>query len=156
MHKGDSMIKEGIRAPDFKLKGVDGKEYGLKDFKSKYLVLYFYPKDLTPGCTIQAKAYTRKLAALKKLGATVVGVSKDDTALHRKFRSKCGIKFMLLSDPTRRTIKKYGAWGDRSIFGWGTLRNTYIIGNGRILKASKKVDPYKDPSNSMDFIRAQR
>ncbi len=150
------MIKEGSKAPDFRLKGEDGKLHSLKDFKSKYVVLYFYPKDLTPGCTIQAQTYTKKLGALRKLGATVVGVSKDDIALHKKFRQKCKIKFMLLSDPTSKTIKAYGAYGDRGIFGMGTLRNTYIISRGRVLRAAKKVDPFKDPSNSIDFIKAQR
>ncbi|MCL4389231.1 peroxiredoxin [Candidatus Marsarchaeota archaeon] len=150
------MLKEGSKAPDFRLVGEDGRMHSLGDFKSKYLVLYFYPKDLTPGCTIQAMTYSRKLGALKKLGATVVGVSKDDIELHKKFKSKCRIKFLLLSDPSSKTIKAYGAYGDRGIFGMGTLRNTYIISRGRVVRMARKVDPYKDPANAIEFIKAQR
>ncbi len=83
----------------------------------------------------------------------MVGVSKDDVILHKKFKQKCRIKFPLLSDPTSKTIKAYGAYGDRGIFGRGTLRNTYIIGRGRVLKIAKKVDPYRDPSNAIEFIK---
>ena len=115
------MITEGSKAPDFKLLGEDGKPHSLKGMKSKYVVLYFYPKDLTPGCTIQAMTYSKKLGALKKLGASVVGVSKDDVALHKRFKSKCNINFQLLSDPSSKTIKRYGAYGDR-----GDIRDGYI------------------------------
>lgn len=147
------MIKEGSKAPDFKLKGVDGKIYSLRDFRKGHLVLYFYPKDLTPGCTIQAKKYSRSIQKLKKLGATVVGVSKDDVELHKKFKNTCGLKIMLLSDPTSKTIKRYGAYGDRGVFGIGTLRNTYIIKRGRVVKIFRKVDPNKDAEIVINYLK---
>ena len=147
------MIKEGSKAIDFKLKGVDGRTHSLKEFKSRYVVLYFYPKDLTPGCTIQAKRYSDRVQKLKRLGATVVGVSKDDVALHRKFKSKCNLKILLLSDPTSKVIKAYGAYGDRGIFGMGTLRNTYLIKGGKVEKIFRKVDPAKDADIVIDHIR---
>lgn len=147
------MIKEGAKAIDFRLRGVDGKAHSLKEFKSRYVVLYFYPKDLTPGCTIQAKKYSGSVQKLKRLGATVVGVSKDDVALHRKFKSTCNLKILLLSDPTSKVIKAYGAYGDRGIFGKGTLRNTYLIKGGKVEKIFRKVDPMKDASIVMDYIR---
>lgn len=147
------MIKEGAKARDFRLKGVDGRTHSLKEFKSRYVVLYFYPKDLTPGCTIQAKKYTGSMQKLKRLSATVVGVSKDDVALHRKFKQKCGLKIMLLSDPTSKVIKTYGAYGDRGIFGMGTLRNTYLIRDGKVEKIFRKVDPTKDTNIVIEYIR---
>ncbi len=149
----DNMIKEGSKATDFKLRGVDGKTYGLKEFKSRYIVLYFYPKDLTPGCTIQAKRYSAGVQKLRKLGATVIGVSKDDVALHRKFKQACGLKILLLSDPTSKVIKAYGAYGNRGIFGMGTLRNTYLIKSGKVEKIFRKVDPTKDTGIVIDYIR---
>lgn len=147
------MIKEGSKAVDFRLRGVDGKMHSLKEFKSRYVVLYFYPKDLTPGCTIQAKKYTGSMQKLKRLGATVLGVSKDDVALHKKFKQKCGLKILLLSDPTSKVIKAYGAYGNRGIFGMGTLRNTYLIKNGKLEKIFRKVNPMKDTDIVIDYIR---
>ena len=149
------MVRIGSRAPDFKLRGMDGKVHSLKEFRSKYLVLYFYPKDLTPGCTMQAKAYTKSLGRIKRLGGAVVGVSKDSVESHRRFRSVCSIKFPLLSDPTSRVIKKYDSYGNRGVFGWGTIRNTFVIRNGRVVKMFKKVDPRKDPMQVIDFMRSQ-
>ncbi len=157
MHKCiDFMIKEGSKAPDFKLKGVDGKIHSLKDFKNGYLVLYFYPKDLTPGCTIQAKKYSGNMRRLKMLGATAVGVSKDDVELHRKFKNKCGLRILLLSDPTSKIIKKYGAYGNRGIFGMGTIRNTYIIKGGKVVKVFRKVDPIKDAGIVVDYLKKKK
>ena len=146
-------MKEGSRAKNFRLQGVDGKLHGLKEFKSRYVVLYFYPKDLTPGCTIQAKKYSGSVQKLRELGATVVGVSKDDVALHRKFKQTCRLKILLLSDPTSKVIKAYGAYGDRGVFGMGTLRNTYLIRKGKVEKIFRKVDPTKDARIVMDYIK---
>ena len=147
------MMREGAKAIDFKLKGVDGKTHSLKDFDTEYVVLYFYPKDLTPGCTIQAITYSKKIDKFKALDATVVGVSRDDTNLHRKFKSACNIKFMLLSDPTNKIHKAYGAYGDKGIFGKGTLRNTYIIKNGKVVRIFKRVKPIEDPDNVINYIK---
>ncbi len=148
------MLKEGSKAIDFKLKGVDGKTHSLKDFKTEYIVLYFYPKDLTPGCTMQAITYSKRIDKFKGLDASVVGVSRDDTNLHKKFKSTCRIKFMLLSDPTNKIHKAYGAYGDRGIFGMGTLRNTYIIRKGKVVKIFRKVKPIEDPDNVIKYIKA--
>jgi peroxiredoxin Q/BCP len=136
------MVEANSKAPDFRLKGSDGKEHNLSEFKGKYLVLYFYPKDDTPGCTIEAKGFNKKLEEIRKKGAEIVGVSKDDLKSHDKFCSKYGLEFLLLSDPESKAIKAYGAYGDRGIFGMGTLRNTYIIDKkGKIAKVFEKVNP---------------
>ena len=147
------MIKEGSKALDFKLRGVDGKVHSLKEAKSRYTVLYFYPKDLTPGCTIQAARYSACAGTLKRLGATVLGVSKDNINSHKRFKTKCKLKFMLLSDPTSKVIRGYGAYGNRGVFGMGTLRNTYIIKGGRVVKIFRKVDPLRDTANVIDYIK---
>ncbi len=136
------MVKENEDAPDFSLKGSDGKTHSLRDFAGKYLVLYFYPKDNTPGCTIEANAFNRSLNEFKKRNAVVVGVSKDGLKSHDRFVESCNLNFLLLSDPESKTIKEYGAYGNRGIFGMGTLRNTYLIDKkGRIAKAFEKVKP---------------
>ena len=133
------MIGEGSKAPAFKLMGDDEKVHSLSEFKDKTLVLYFYPKDDTPGCTIEAKDFTKLLPAIKKAGAEVVGISKDEFDSHCKFRDKYSLRVLLLSDPSSRTIKSYGAYGDRGIFGKGTLRKTVVIRRGRIVKDFGKV-----------------
>ncbi|MGI0100263.1 MAG: peroxiredoxin [Candidatus Micrarchaeaceae archaeon] len=136
------MIKVGSKAPDFKLKAPDGRAYGLADFKGKDVVLYFYPKDDTPGCTIEAKGFNKSLEKLRKRGADVIGISKDSMESHKKFCDKYSLRFLLLSDPDSKVIKKYGAYGDRGIFGPGTLRKTYIIdAKGKIAKIFDKVNP---------------
>lgn len=134
------MIKEGIKAPDFSLTGTDGKRYRLSDFKGKTVVLYFYPKDDTPGCTIEAKGFNRSLDEFRKAGAEIIGVSKDSIDSHKRFCDRYSLDFLLLSDPDSKVIKLYDAYGDRGIFGFGTLRTTYIIDKyGRIARIFKKV-----------------
>lgn len=136
------MVNVGERAPDFKLMGSDGKEHTLGEFKGKYLVLYFYPKDDTPGCTVEAKEFNGAIKEFEKKGATIVGISKDGIESHEKFRKKYSLNFLLLSDPESKTIKEYGSYGDRGIFGMGTLRNTFLIGkDGKIVKVFEKVSP---------------
>ncbi len=136
------MVKVGDKAPDFKLMGSDGKEHTLKEFRGKNLVLYFYPKDDTPGCTVEANEFNKTLSDLERKGAVVVGISKDSIESHDKFKKKYKLDFLLLSDPESKTIKEYGSYGDRGIFGMGTLRNTYLIGkDGKIMKVFEKVSP---------------
>ncbi len=136
------MIGINSKAPDFKLMGDDGKEHTLGEFKGKFLVLYFYPKDDTPGCTIEAKGFNSKSEEIRKKGAEIVGVSKDDFKSHCKFRDKYGLRFLLLSDPDSKTIRAYDAYGDRGIFGMGTLRKTYVIDkDGKVAKVFEKVNP---------------
>lgn len=148
------MIKQGDNAPDFSLKGSDGKIHTLKEFKGKFLVLYFYPKDDTPGCTIEAKTFNKRNSDFLSLGVEVVGVSKDSFESHCSFRDKYGLEFLLLSDPSSTTIKAYGAYGENGIFGMGTLRNTYLIGkDGKVLGIFEKVSPDKNPQEVITAIK---
>lgn len=136
------MVTLNSKAPDFRLQGSDGKEHTLKEFAGKYLVLYFYPRDDTPGCTIEAKGFTSNKDEISKLNAEVVGVSNDTVESHNKFCSKYGLKVLLLSDPGSDVIKAYEAYGNKGVFGWGTLRKTYIINKkGEIVRIFEKVQP---------------
>ncbi len=137
------MIEEGKAAPAFTLTSDAGDKVALADFKGKYLVVYFYPKDNTPGCTLEAQGFNQARAQLQKLGATVVGVSKDSLESHCKFRDKYALKFPLLSDPDGKMIEKYGAWGEKVLYGkksLGIIRSTVIIGpDGKVKKVFPKV-----------------
>ncbi len=136
------MLSVNSKAPDFELMGSDGRRHRLMEFSRKYLVLYFYPKDDTPGCTIEAKGFNSKLKELDHLGAVVVGVSPDDFDSHCKFASKYGLNFLLLSDPKHETATAYDAYGDRGMFGFGIFRKTYIIdAKSRIVEIFPKVNP---------------
>jgi len=138
-------LKAGDKAPAFSLKDTDGKTVKLSDFKGRKLVLYFYPKDDTPGCTKEACAFRDDHAQLKKRGVEVVGVSADDLKSHQKFTEKYSLPFTLLSDPDHEMIEKYGAWGEKSLYGkkyMGILRITYIIDEaGKIAHVFHKVKP---------------
>jgi peroxiredoxin Q/BCP len=150
------MLAEGTKAPDFKLKGNDNKVHSLADFKGKTLVLYFYPKDDTPGCTIEAKEFTQRNNEITQAGGVVVGVSKDGIDSHNKFCDKYKLNFLLLSDPENNMIKAYGAYGDKGIFGMGTLRITYIIDpNGTIIKTFDKVKPLGHAAAVLSFIKGR-
>lgn len=139
---GAVMLSEGSKAPDFSLMGSDGKEHRLSDFRGKKVILYFYPRDDTPGCTIEAKEFNNHLADLEMKGAMVIGVSKDGLESHEKFRKKYKLGFLLLSDPTSRVIKLYDSYGNRGIFGMGTLRKTFVISeSGKISKIFDRVQP---------------
>ena len=150
------MVMENDNVADFNLDGSDGKKHSLSEFNGKYLVLYFYPKDNTPGCTIEAKEFNKHLQELKSLNAVVVGVSKDDLKSHGKFVEKCDLKFLLLSDPNSEVIKAYGAYGDRGIFGVGTLRNTYLIKDGKVLKVFTKVKPNGHAEEVIEAIKSAK
>jgi thioredoxin-dependent peroxiredoxin len=132
----DSMLKVGDKAPDFEATDDQGKTVKLSDFKGKSVVLYFYPKDMTPGCTVEACQFRDNHAALKKKGAVVLGVSRDGVASHKKFKEKYDLPFPLLADEELKVIKPYGAWGKRSMYGrefMGILRSTVVIGpDGRV------------------------
>jgi thioredoxin-dependent peroxiredoxin len=140
----------GAKAPSFALESDEGKLVSLGDFAGKWLVLYFYPKDNTPGCTREAQSFTTAAAQLKKLGAAVVGVSKDSVKSHCGFREKIGIGFPLLSDPTLATHRAYGAFGKKVMYGKpveGVIRSTFLIGpDGKVARAwrSVKVDGHVD------------
>jgi thioredoxin-dependent peroxiredoxin len=139
------MLAPGDRAPAFKLEGDDGKTHTLKEFSGKTLILYFYPKDNTPGCTTQACELRDSAPALKKRKAIVVGVSPDSVASHGKFRDKFGLNFLLLADPDHAVAEAYGAWGDKVLYGRkykGIIRSTFVIdGSGKVVSAQYKVSP---------------
>jgi peroxiredoxin Q/BCP len=125
-----AMVKEGKPAPTFTLASSEGGEVSLEDLKGKTVVLYFYPKDDTPGCTKEACAFRDSQAALKKKGAVVLGVSGDPLAAHEKFKAKYKLNFPLLSDPDKAVAKKYGAWGEKVMYGkkvTGMIRSTFVI-----------------------------
>ena len=137
------MLEAGKAAPAFTLKEADGDKLSLAGFKGKYLVVYFYPRDDTPGCTLEAQGFNKVLGQLDKLGAAVIGVSKDDLPSHCKFRDKYGLKFPLLSDPDGKVIEKYGAWGEKNMYGkksMGIVRTTVVIDEqGVVRKVFSKV-----------------
>lgn len=139
------MLEVNEKAPDFTLKDKDGNDVSLSDFAGKTVVLYFYPRDNTPGCTRQACAFAASYGEFKKKGAVVIGVSRDSAASHGKFAEKYGLPFILLSDPELEVIKAYGAWQEKKNYGktaMGVARTTYIIGaDGRIFAAMPKVKP---------------
>jgi len=136
-------LEEGSPAPKFSLKGDDGKTYKLGDFKGKPVVVYFYPKDDTPGCTIEACAFRDRKKEVEKLGAVVLGVSPDDAESHGKFRKKFDLNFPLLVDENHKLADQFGAWREKNMYGkksMGVVRSTFIIGpDGKIAKAWKRV-----------------
>ncbi len=133
----------GASAPDFELESDGGGRVSLADFEGKWLIVYFYPKDNTPGCTREAQAFTAAVPRLAKRGAAVVGISKDSVKSHCGFRDKYGIRFPLLSDPDLDAHKAYGAWGMKTMYGKkieGTIRSTFLIApDGTIARAWKSV-----------------
>jgi len=137
------MLEVGKKAPAFTLESSDGGKVKLSDFAGKAVVLYFYPRDNTPGCTVEANEFNAALPALKKLGAVVLGVSKDSIASHCKFRDKFGLSFPLLSDPEGAVLESYGAWGDKVMYGKkmkGIIRSTVLIGkDGKVKQHWPKV-----------------
>jgi thioredoxin-dependent peroxiredoxin len=138
-----AMIAEGKKAPEFTLSSSEGGEVRLKDLRGKTVVLYFYPKDDTPGCTREACAFRDSQAALKKKGVVVLGVSGDSLASHEKFKAKYSLNFPLLSDADKAVAKKYGAWGEKVLYGKktvGMIRSTFVIdGEGVVRKVFPKV-----------------
>jgi peroxiredoxin Q/BCP len=137
------MLEVGKKAPAFSLAAASGKKVSLKDFAGKRLVLYFYPKDNTPGCTTEALAFRDAAKQLKKAGAEVLGVSKDSVDSHCKFIAKYDLNFELLSDPEGQVIEKYGAWGEKNMYGkksMGIIRTTVVIDEqGIVRKVFPKV-----------------
>ena len=137
------MLEVGNKAPSFTLMGDDGKEYSLDDYRGKKVLLYFYPKDNTPGCTKEACSLRDWNDEIIKLGVTVMGVSKDTIQSHNKFREKHNLNFILLSDPEKSVHMAYDAWGEKKLYGkvsLGTIRKTFLIDeNGNIEKIWNKV-----------------
>jgi peroxiredoxin Q/BCP len=149
---------EGKKASGFSLEGNDGKTHSLADYKGKTVVLYFYPKDNTPGCTKEACGFRDLNSTLKKSGTVVLGVSKDSIDSHNKFVEKFKLPFVLLSDPKLEVMKKYGAYGKKMMYGkevQGTIRSTVVIGpKGDVIKhwpVIKKADTH--PQEVLEFLR---
>lgn len=145
------MLEKGIKAPDFTLEDKDGKAVSLSDFLGKKVVLYFYPKDNTPGCTRQACAFAGLYGEFEKKNAVVIGVSKDGVASHAKFAEKYNLPFVLLSDPDLTVAKLYGVWQEKINYGkktMGVVRSTYVIDeSGVVTAAMPKVKPDTNPSD---------
>lgn len=139
------MLKKGMKAPDFTLQDKDGKTVSLSDFAGKKVVVYFYPKDNTPGCTRQAAAFAENYETFKNLGAEVIGISKDSVSSHQKFAEKYGLPFILLSDPELSAIQSYGVWQEKKLYGkvsMGVVRSAFLIDeNGNIESAVYKIKP---------------
>ena len=151
------MLEVGTKAPGFSLPDQDGKMVSLKDFKGQKVVLYFYPKDNTPGCTKQACNFGELLPQFREKGAVVIGVSKDSVASHKKFQEKFGLPFTLLSDTELQVIQAYGVWQEKNMYGkktMGVVRTTYLIDEkGVIVKAFGKVKAAENPQQMLDELK---
>jgi thioredoxin-dependent peroxiredoxin len=143
------MIEEGKPAPDFELATDTGERVKLSDYRGQPVVLYFYPKDDTPGCTTQACGFRDSYADFEKRGAVILGVSPDDEASHVKFKNKYSLPFTLLADPEHKVSEQYGVWGEKKYAGktyWGVQRSTFLIdADGNIAKVMHNVKPDGHP-----------
>ena len=152
--------KVGDVAPDFQLPSTRGKDVTLKEFKGKDVILYFYPRDETPGCTAEACSFRDHEGDLSKAGAAILGVSTDPMESHQKFASKHKLNFPLLSDETADVAKMFGVWKEKNMYGrrtWGVARTTYWIGaDGRIKKIYKKVDTARHAEDILADMKSAR
>jgi peroxiredoxin Q/BCP len=151
-----TQLKEGLKAPVFKGKDQEGNLISLEDFKGKKVVLYFYPKDDTPGCTAEACNLRDNYEGLLSRGFAIVGVSPDSSTSHARFRDKYKLPFSLVADPDKEIIKAYGAWGEKNRYGKtyeGVLRTTFILDeSGNILKKISKVDAKNHTAQILEAI----
>ncbi len=151
------MIEIGMKAPDFTLKNKDGEDISLSDFLGKKVILYFYPKDNTPGCTRQACAFAEAYNEFKTINVEVIGISKDSQNSHIKFAEKYNLPFVLLSDPDLEAIKKYDVWQEKKMcgkVGMGVVRTTFIIDEkGNIEKIMPKVKPDTNAAEILEYLK---
>ncbi|MCI8915859.1 MAG: thioredoxin-dependent thiol peroxidase [Oscillospiraceae bacterium] len=151
------MLEAGAQAPGFTLPDGEGGCVSLADFAGKRVVLYFYPKDNTPGCTRQACAFAGAFEEFKQLGAVVIGISKDSVASHKRFAEKHGLPFLLLSDPELTAIQDYGVWQEKKMCGkvsMGVVRTTFIIDqDGVIEKVMSKVKPDTNAAEVLAYLK---
>ena len=154
------MIKENIKAPDFTLPSTNGENQKLKDLLGKYVVIYFYPKDDTPGCTIETNDFNKLLPKFKKLNCEIFGISKDTIKSHDKFREKFKIKFDLLSDEEIKVLKKYKVWGKKKFMGrefMGIIRSTILIDKkGKITKVWDNVKVKDHAKEVLETLKSLR
>lgn len=150
------MLEVGMKAPDFTLQDRSGREISLSDFLGGRVVLYFYPKDNTPGCTRQACAFAGLYGEFQKRGVTVIGISRDSVASHQKFAEKYGLPFVLLSDPELQAISAYGVWQEKKMCGkvsMGVVRTTFVIGeDGTVERVMPKVKPDTNAAEILDAL----
>lgn len=150
------MLEVGMKAPDFTLQDKEGNNVSLSDFKGQKVVLYFYPKDNTPGCTRQACAFAANYDAIQEKNVAVIGISKDSIASHQKFAAKHNLPFILLSDPELTAIQAYDVWKEKKLYGkvsMGVVRSTYVIDeNGMIEKVMPKVKPDTNAEEILAYL----
>lgn len=151
------MLEKGTKAPDFVLSDKDGNEVSLSSFLGRKVVLYFYPRDNTPGCSRQACAFAESFEEFKNLDVAVIGISKDSVSSHVKFAEKYNLPFVLLSDPEHNVIEAFGAWQEKKNYGkvsFGTVRSTFVIDeNGIIEKVMPKVKPDTNAAEILEYLR---
>ena len=147
------MLEVGTKAPDFTLPDQNGNRHSLSDYRGKKVILYFYPKDNTPGCTKQACGFAERYPQFIEKGAVVLGISKDSVASHKKFEEKYGLPFTILSDPELKVIQAYDVWQEKKNYGktyMGVVRTTYLIDEeGKIAKAFDKVKAADNPEQML-------
>ena len=151
------MLEIGMKAPEFELPDQNGEMHRLADYRGQKVILYFYPKDNTSGCTKQACGFSERNPQFREKGAVILGVSKDSVASHKKFEQNYGLGFTLLSDPELEVIKAYGVWQEKKNYGkvtMGVVRTTYLIDeNGIIVKAMGGVKAADNPQQMLDLIQ---
>lgn len=150
------MLEAGMKAPDFTLQDKDGNTVSLSDFAGKKVVIYFYPRDNTPGCTRQACAFAASYEEFRAKDVVVIGISKDSVASHQKFAAKHDLPFILLSDPELIAIQAYGVWQEKKLYGkvsMGVVRTTFVVGeNGVIQKVMPKVKPDTNAAEVLEMV----
>ena len=148
----------GKKAPNFKLNSTSGKIVELSKLKSKYIVLYFYPKDDTPGCTLETKDFNSLLSNFKKVKCEVFGISKDSLESHKKFKEKYKVKFELLSDQEKKSIKAYKTWGKKKFMGkefMGQIRSTFLIKDNKILNEWRNIRVKDHAKEVLNFLKSK-
>ena len=150
------MLEVGTKAPAFSLPDQNGQVHSLEEYRGKKVILYFYPRDNTPGCTKQACGYSQLYPQFQEKGAVVIGISKDTVASHKRFEEKQGLTFTILSDPELKVIQAYDVWKEKKKYGkvsMGVVRTTYLIDeDGVIIKANDKVKAADDPAKMLEEV----
>ena len=151
------MLETGIKAPSFSLPDQDGQMHTLEEYRGRKVILYFYPKDNTPGCTKQACGYGERYPQFTEKGAVVLGISKDSVASHKRFQEKYSLPFTLLSDTELEAIQAYDVWKEKTLYGkksMGVVRTTYLIDEeGMIVRAMDKVKAAENPAQMLDLLQ---
>ena len=150
------MLEVGTKAPAFSLPDQNGQVHSLEEYRGKKVILYFYPRDNTPGCTKQACGYSQLYPQFQEKGAVVIGISKDTVASHKRFEEKQGLTFTILSDPELKVIQAYDVWKEKKNYGkvsMGVVRTTYLFDeDGVIIKANDKVKAADDPAKMLEEV----